>query len=398
MNTIEEALKDLVSGKIIIVMDDEDRENEGDLICASELCTPQMVNFMSSKAKGLICVSITEERARELELDVMVRDNSALHDTKFTVSVDYAHGTSTGISAFDRAETIRALANYTTKPSDMLRPGHIFPLISKKGGVLRRAGHTEASVDLMRLAGLKPTGVLCEVINEDGSMSRKADLIEFSKEHDLKIITVKDLIAYRLQKESLVNCVAEAKLPTAFGDFKVKVYENVIDGKEHLALVKGEVSGTDSIMVRVHSECLTGDVFSSLRCDCGDQLHQAMQMIEKEGKGVLVYMKQEGRGIGLVNKVKAYALQEKGFDTVDANIELGFKDDERDYGIGAQILRDLGVANMKLITNNPRKRIGLEGYGLKVLELLPLEIQPNEKNINYLATKKAKLGHLLHNL
>jgi 3,4-dihydroxy 2-butanone 4-phosphate synthase/GTP cyclohydrolase II len=398
MNTIDEALKELMSGKMIIVMDDEDRENEGDLICASELCTPQMINFMSSKAKGLICTSITEKRARELKLDEMVPKNSALHETKFTVSVDYAHGTSTGISAFDRAATIRALANLNTKPEDLLRPGHIFPLIAKKGGVLRRAGHTEAAVDLMRLAGMKPTGVLCEIINEDGSMARKAELEQFGKEHELKIITVKDLIAYRLQKESLVSKVAEAKLPTNYGNFRVVVFENIIDGKEHLALIKGDDIDKNPVIVRVHSECLTGDVFASQRCDCGDQLHQSMELIEKEGRGILVYMRQEGRGIGLINKVKAYALQERGFDTVEANHELGFKDDERDYGIGAQILRNLGVCEMKLITNNPRKRVGLESYGLKVVEQIPLEIEPNENNINYLATKKSKLGHLLHNL
>lgn len=398
MNSIEDALKDLMSGKVIIVMDDEDRENEGDLICASELCTPQIVNFMSSKAKGLICVAITESRAEELELDVMVRDNSALHDTKFTVSVDFAHGTSTGISAFDRAQTIRAMANLATKPTDLLRPGHIFPLIAKKGGVLRRAGHTEAAVDLMRLAGLKPTGVLCEIINEDGTMARKPELEVFAKEFDLKIITVKDLIAYRISKDSLISKVAEAKLPTSYGDFKVKVFENCIDGKEHMALIKGEINSNNPVMVRVHSECLTGDVFGSLRCDCGDQLHQALEMIEKEGSGVLLYMRQEGRGIGLINKVKAYALQEQGFDTVEANIELGFDADERDYGVGAQILRYLGISTMKLITNNPKKRVGLEGYGLKVVEQIPIEIVPNDNNINYLATKKSKLGHLLHNL
>ncbi len=398
LNTIEEALRDLVSGKMIIVMDDEDRENEGDLIAASELCTPETINFMSSKAKGLICVSITEQRARELELDVMVRDNSALHDTKFTVSVDYAHGTSTGISAYDRAATCRALASSDTKPSDLARPGHVFPLIAVKEGVLRRAGHTEATVDLMRLAGLKPSGVLCEIINEDGTMARMPELLEFAKVHDLKIITVKDLIAYRLKSESLVSCVAKAKLPTEYGNFEMMVFENVVDGKEHVALVKGNWEENEAVAVRVHSECLTGDVFGSLRCDCGPQLQTAMQLIEKIGKGVILYMRQEGRGIGLVNKVKAYALQEMGYDTIEANVELGFSPDARDYGIGAQILSNLGIKKMKLITNNPKKRVGIESYGLEVVELLPNEIEPNPNNLNYLETKKYKMGHLLHNI
>jgi 3,4-dihydroxy 2-butanone 4-phosphate synthase/GTP cyclohydrolase II len=398
MNTIEEALRELVSGKMIIVMDDEDRENEGDLIASGELCTPDTINFMSSEAKGLICVSIAPERAKELELDIMVKDSNAVHGTNFTVSVDYIHGTSTGISAFDRAATVRAMANKDTKPSDLARPGHIFPLIAKKEGVLRRAGHTEATVDLMRLAGLKPIGVLCEIINEDGSMARRDDLIEFGKKHNMKIITVKDLIAYRFRSDMLVQQVTDVNLPTEHGDFSMKVYQNVVDGKEHLALVKGSWKDGETILVRVHSECLTGDVFGSMRCDCGDQLHQAMEMIDKAGKGVLLYMRQEGRGIGLVNKCKAYRLQDEGFDTVEANEKLGFKADARDYGIGAQILVDLGVRKMRLLTNNPTKRVGLLSYGLEVVELVPLEIKPNEINRKYLLTKKLKMGHILNNL
>jgi 3,4-dihydroxy 2-butanone 4-phosphate synthase/GTP cyclohydrolase II len=398
MDRIEDALRELVSGKMIIVMDDEDRENEGDLIAASELCTPETINFMATQGRGLICVSITQERAEELKLDRMVQDSNAVHGTNFTVSVDYLHGTSTGISAFDRAATIRAMCNKDTKPGDLGRPGHIFPLIAVKEGVLRRAGHTEATVDLMRLAGLKPSGVLCEIINEDGSMARRDDLLEFAKQHDMKIITVKDLIAYRLQKESFVKSVAEANIPSIFGDFRIKVFENTVDGKEHVALVKGKWEKDEPILVRVHSECLTGDVFGSMRCDCGDQLHNAMAMIEKAGKGVILYMRQEGRGIGLINKVKAYALQEQGLDTVEANVELGFKPDARDYGIGAQILMSLGVKKMRLMTNNPTKRVGLESYGIEVTELVPIEIEPNNVNKKYLETKKNKMGHLLHHL
>ncbi|NLO19033.1 MAG: bifunctional 3,4-dihydroxy-2-butanone-4-phosphate synthase/GTP cyclohydrolase II, partial [Ignavibacteria bacterium] len=391
-------LKDLVSGKMIIVMDDEDRENEGDIICAAELCTPDLINFMCKEARGLICVALTEERAAKLKLDTMVRESSALHGTNFTVSVDYIHGTSSGISTFDRAATVRALASKSTQPEDLGRPGHIFPLIAVKEGVLRRAGHTEAAVDLMRLAGLKSVGVLCEIMNEDGSMARKTDLFKFAEAYNLKIITVKDLIAYRLNRDCLVKCVATAHLPTQYGDFQMKVYMNTFDGKEHIALVKGEWHEGENILVRVHSECLTGDLFGSLRCDCGYQLHSAMQMIEKEGKGVLLYMRQEGRGIGLINKVKAYKLQEEGLDTVEANEELGFEPDPRDYGIGAQILVDLNVKNMRLITNNPKKRVGLESYGLNVVERIPLEAEPNSCNKNYLFTKKHKMGHILHNL
>lgn len=398
MDTIESALADLVSGKMIIVMDDEDRENEGDLICSAELCTPEMVNFMSTQGKGLICVSITPDRAKELELDVMVRNNSALHETKFTVSVDYVHNTTTGISAVDRAHTIRALANHDTKPNDLGRPGHIFPLIAQSGGVLRRAGHTEATVDLMRLAGLKPVGVLCEVINEDGSMARKADLESFAEKYNLKVITVKDLIAYRFQKDILVKEVAAAKIPSVFGDFKIHVFENVVDGKEHIALVKGEWKEDEEVLVRVHSECLTGDVFGSFRCDCGPQLEQALINIEEHGKGLLLYMRQEGRGIGLINKIKAYALQEEGMDTVEANEHLGFNADARDYGIGAQILHSLGVRKMILMTNNPKKRVGINSYGLEVVDTKSIEIKANKHNESYLKTKKEKLGHLFKNM
>ena len=398
MNTIEEALEDLKNGKLIIVMDDEDRENEGDLICSSELCSPELVNFMSTYGKGLICVAITPENAERLDLQLMVNNNSAIHSTRFTVSVDYAYDTTTGISAFDRSKTIKAIADDNTKPEDLLRPGHIFPLISVKEGVLRRAGHTEATVDLMRLAGLKPTGVLCEIINEDGTMARLPELVEFAKKFDLKIITIKDLIAYKLRTEILVDCVATAKMPTDYGDFNLKVFINTIDGKEHVALIKGDINKDEPILVRVHSECLTGDVFGSMRCDCGDQLHKAMKMIEKEGCGVILYMRQEGRGIGLINKVKAYALQETGMDTVEANLALGFEPDPRDYGIGAQILYKLGVRKMKLITNNPTKRVGMISYGLEVDSLVPIEIPANPVNLEYLNTKKFKMGHLLHNL
>lgn len=398
MNSIDEALKDLAAGKMIIVVDDEDRENEGDLIAAAELCTPETINFMATYARGLICVALTEDRARQLDLDVMVRNSTGLHGTKFTVSVDYIFGTSTGISAYDRAKTVRALTDPNSKPSDFARPGHIFPLIAVKEGVLRRAGHTEAAVDLMRLAGLYPSGVLCEIIKEDGTMARRPDLEKFAEEHNLKIITVQDLIAYRFKTDKLVECVATAKLPTIYGDFVIKVYRNIVDRKEHVALVKGELTPEEPILVRVHSECLTGDVFGSLRCDCGDQLHAAMRQISEEGKGVLLYMRQEGRDIGLVNKIKAYALQEQGFDTVEANLLLGFQPDPRDYGIGAQILSDIGIRKMKLMTNNPKKRVGILSYGLEVVEIVPLQIQPNEFNHNYLLTKKLKLGHFLGNL
>ena len=398
LNTIEEAVDYLAKGKMIVVMDDEDRENEGDIICASELTTPEMINFMSTHGKGLICVSITDERAKELDLEPMVSSNTAIHGTKFTVSVDYVHGTTTGISASDRAATVKSLCNNETKPIDLGRPGHIFPLIAAKEGVLRRAGHTEATVDLMRIAGLYQSGVLCEIIREDGEMARGEELYQFAQKHDMKLITVKDLIAYRVKEEKLVECVATAKLPTEYGDFSIKAYQNKIDGLDHVALVKGEWEPGEPILVRVHSECLTGDVFGSQRCDCGHQLIRALDMIEEAGKGVLIYMRQEGRGIGLVNKIKAYTLQENGMDTVEANEHLGFSADPRDYGIGAQILMDLGVSKMRLLTNNPKKRAGLTGYGLEIVELVPIQIEPNKNNITYLKTKKSKMGHILHNL
>jgi 3,4-dihydroxy 2-butanone 4-phosphate synthase / GTP cyclohydrolase II len=395
-NTIPEALDDLRNGKIIVVVDDEDRENEGDLICASQLCTPDMVNFMAARGRGLVCVAVTEQRANELQLDLMVGSNTALHGTRFTVSVDYVHKTTSGISTFDRAATIQAMVATDTKPQDLGRPGHIFPLIAVEGGVLRRAGHTEATVDLMRLAGLQPSGVLCEILHEDGTMKRGADLFAFVQEHGLKLITIKDLIAYRMQHDhSLVERVAEAAMPTEFGEFKIVAYQNSIDGKEHIALVRGTWEPSEPVLVRVHSECMTGDVFGSMRCDCGPQLQAALRQISEAGKGVLLYMRQEGRGIGLVNKLKAYALQETGLDTVQANEALGFAPDARDYGIGAQILVELGVSKMRLLSNNPRKRVGLESFGLEVVERVPIIIPPNDRNIDYLRTKKTKLGHLL---
>ncbi len=398
MNTTEEALEELAAGRMIVVMDDEDRENEGDIIVAGEFCTPEVINFMATNAKGLICVSLTAERADELDFHPMVDDKTALHGTNFTVSVDYKYDTTTGISASDRSKTIMAIVNKESKPEDFGRPGHIFPMRAVCGGVLRRAGHTEASVDMMRLAGLNPVGVVCEIIKEDGTMARRPDLEIFAKEHNLKITTVKQLIAYRFHKESMVKCVAEAKLPSEYGDFKIKVYENLLDKKEHVAIIKGELNPNESIPVRVHSECLTGDVFGSKRCDCQAQLHHSLQMIENFGTGVVLYMRQEGRGIGLINKIKAYALQEKGLDTVEANLHLGFEADPRDYGIGAQILASLGIKKMKLITNNPQKRVGIESYGLEVTEQIPIEILPNDHNKDYLLTKKLKMGHLLHNL
>jgi len=398
MDTIEQALDDLRAGKCVIVVDDEDRENEGDLVCSAELCSESVINFMATEARGLICVSITEDRARSLELPLMVNDNTALHGTRFTISVDYIHGTASGISVADRTATVKAMADESTIPADLGRPGHIFPLIAMEGGVLRRAGHTEAVVDLMRLAGLKPVGALCEILKTDGSMARLPDLLAFAQQHDLRIISVQDLIAYRRRTELLVRMVAEAKLPSEYGEFTLKVFENILDGKEHVAIIKGDIRATDEVLVRVHSECLTGDIFGSHRCDCGPQLHAALTKIEQEGQGVVVYMRQEGRGIGLVNKIKAYALQEQGLDTVEANQKLGFAPDPRDYGIGAQILYDVGVRKMRLMTNNPKKRVGLQSYGLEVVDLVPLEIAATADNHRYLETKRDKMGHLLRHL
>ncbi len=394
-HSIEEALKDLKAGKMIIVTDDEDRENEGDLVALAEKATPDVINFMIKHGRGLVCVPLTKERAEELDLPMMVHRNTDYHGTAFTVSVDSIHAT-TGISAFERAKTVQTLIHPESKPQHFRRPGHIFPLIAKEGGVLQRAGHTEASVDLARLCGAYPAAVICEVIKEDGTMARVPDLQIFAKKHQLKMITIQDLIHYRNQKERLINREVSVQLPTKYGQFQMIGYTNQVDSKEHVALVKGNIDPNQPIMVRVHSECLTGDVFGSERCDCGPQLNAALKRIGQEEAGVLLYMRQEGRGIGLVNKLKAYKLQEKGFDTVEANHKLGFQDDLREYGIGAQILQDLGIRKLRLLTNNPRKITGLKGYGLEVVEVLPLELPANRNNIRYLKTKKEKLGHLLH--
>lgn len=395
-NTIEEVIPDIKKGKLVTLVDDEDRENEGDLVMAAEKVTPEAINFMARHGRGLICLALTAERVDELQLPQMATDNTATFGTAFTVSIDARFGVTTGISAADRARTILAAINQKTKPLDLARPGHIFPLRAMRGGVLKRAGQTEGSVDLAKLAGLYPAGVICEIMNEDGTMARVPQLMDFSRQHQLKIITVKDLIEYRMKRESFVRRAASVSLPTVYGDFKAIIYENDIDNESHLVLLKGEINPDDPILVRVHSGCLTGDVFGSKRCDCGEQLHKSMEMIAKEGSGVILYMHQEGRGIGLLNKIKAYSLQDDGMDTVEANLELGFKPDLRDYGIGAQILVDLGIRKLRLMTNNPRKIVGLEGYGLSILERVAIEMPPHEKNLHYLRTKKQKLGHILN--
>jgi 3,4-dihydroxy 2-butanone 4-phosphate synthase / GTP cyclohydrolase II len=392
---IEDAIRDIAEGRLIIVVDDEDRENEGDFIGAADRITPELVNFMASKGRGLICAAITRERAVELDLDLMVSSNNSLYDTPFTVSVDYRIGTTTGISAADRAKTIRALADSGSAPSDFARPGHVFPLRAQHGGVLRRAGHTEAAVDLSRLAGLSPVGVLVEIMNEDGSMARVPDLMRLADEYDMRIITIKDLIAYRMRQEKLVQRMIDVDMPTRFGAFRLVAFEERLTGDVHLALTKGEWTEDTPVIVRVHSQCITGDIFGSKRCDCGDQLATALQRVEYEGQGVVLYMKQEGRGIGLVNKLRAYQLQEQGMDTVEANEALGFKMDHRDYGIGCQILRDLGIGKLRLMTNNPTKRVGIQGYGLEIVDQVPIEVPPNEVNERYLRTKRDRMGHLI---
>lgn len=399
LNTIEEALADFKEGKFVIVVDDEDRENEGDFITAAETITPEKVNFMMRYGRGVLCTPISEEVASRLELDMQVHDNTSLHETPFTVTVDLiGHGCTTGVSMYDRAQTILALADPKTQPTDLARPGHVNPLRARSRGVLRRAGHTEAAIDLARLSGMQPVAALIEIINEDGTMARLPQLMEVAKQWDMKIITIKDLIAYRLQKESLVERGVEVHMPTEYGDFRLIPFRQKSNGMEHVALFKGEWSKDEPILVRMHSSCATGDIFGSRRCDCGDQLHRAMQLIEKEGKGMVVYLNQEGRGIGLMEKMKAYKLQENGMDTVDANLHLGHAADERDYGVGAQILRELGVGKMRLITNNPVKRVGIESYGLEVVENVPIEIEPNPYNATYLRTKKERMGHKLHNI
>jgi len=396
VNTIEEVIEDIRAGKMIILVDDEDRENEGDLTMAAQMVTPDAINFMATHGRGLICMTMPSEQIDKLALPMMVQDNKSPFETAFTVSIEARTGVTTGISAADRARTIQVAARLDVTPDDIVSPGHVFPLRAKEGGVLVRTGQTEGSVDLARLAGLRPSGVICEIMNEDGTMARMPDLKKFAKKHDLKIATIEDLVAYRIKKDLLVHRAAETKLPTKYGGtFKAVVYTNDIDSHEHIALIKGNINPDKPVMVRVHSECLTGDVFGSRRCDCGSQLHAAMRIIEQEGNGVVLYMHQEGRGIGLVNKIKAYHLQDQGMDTVEANVELGFKPDLRDYGIGAQILRDLGVRKMRLMTNNPKKIVGLEGYGLEVVDRIPIEIPAVPENEKYLQVKKDKMGHIL---
>jgi 3,4-dihydroxy 2-butanone 4-phosphate synthase/GTP cyclohydrolase II len=396
IDTIEDALDDIRHGKVIIVVDDEDRENEGDFICAAETVTPEIINFMATHGRGLICAPLVEDRCEELKLDLMVGKNTAAFETPFTVSVDLiGHGCTTGISAHDRFKTIKALVDPETRPEELGKPGHIFPLKAKKEGVLRRSGHTEAAIDLARLAGFRPAGVLVEIMNEDGSMARLPDLRLVADKFNLKLITIKDLIAYRMKTESQIKREMDVKLPTAYGDFQLYAYSEKNTQEIHMALVKGTWEKDEPVMVRVHSSCVTGDIFGSCRCDCGSQLHNAMQMVDAEGKGVVLYMKQEGRGIGLLNKLRAYKLQEQGLDTVEANLQLGFEMDNRDYGIGAQILSDLGITKLRLITNNPKKRVGLMGYGLEIVENIAIEITPNPHNVKYLQTKRDKLGHMI---
>ncbi len=396
LNTVEEAIEDIRNGKVVIVVDDEDRENEGDFIAAADHITPEIINFMATHGRGLICTALVEDRCDELGLDLMVQRNTALHETPFTVSVDLiGRGVTTGISASDRAITIKALIDPATKPEELGKPGHIFPLRARRGGVLRRTGHTEATIDLARLAGLEPAGVLVEIMNEDGTMARLPQLLEIAKKFDLKITSIEALVAYRMKHESIIDKGVTVNLPTEYGDFKLHAYTQTTTGEEHVALSKGTWDKDEEVLVRVHSSCVTGDIFGSSRCDCGPQLHEAMKKIEAAGKGVIVYMQQEGRGIGLMNKLKAYKLQEEGFDTVEANIKLGFKMDERDYGVGAQILNDLGVRKMKLMSNNPKKRTGLIGYGLEIVDVIPLEIPSNLHNHFYMQTKKDKMGHTL---